>query len=142
MDTGGECYRRFLAGDEAGGFGNVLLRRGHAPHPVEGVRVERQVVDFTVIIRDGAVGIPVERDKSVHEVPYLLVVRVENVGPVLVHMDPFHFLAVDIAAQMGALLDHQAGLACLPRLVGEGGAEEARTDDQIVISFPCIHTWP
>ena len=52
----------------------------------------------------------------------------ENVGPVLVHLDAVDFLGVDVTGDVVALFDDLNALPPLGGFVGKGGAEEAGTD--------------
>ena len=58
-----------------------------------------------MIIRYRRIGKPVEPGKSVHIFPYLPVVRVEDVGSVLMHLDALHLFCVDIACDMRPFID-------------------------------------
>ena len=102
-----------------------LLGCGDAPHLVEGVHVEGQVVELALVVGHGGVGVAVKLNDGVHEVPHLLVGGVEDMGTILVDVDTFDILAIDIATQVGAFVYDEAGFACLTGFVGEGGAEEA-----------------
>ena len=74
------------------------LGGGHnAPHLVEGVHVEGQVVDLAVVVGHRAVGVAVELCKLVHILPHSLVVGVEDMGTVAVDIDALHALGVDVA---------------------------------------------
>ncbi len=100
--------------------------RGHnAPHLVEGVHVEGQVVDLAMVVGHRAVGVAVELCKLVHILPHSLVVGVEDMCAVAVHIDALHILGVDIARDMVALINDQTLFACLfwPR-----GQTRHRTD--------------
>ena len=114
-------------------LGLCLLGCGDAPHLVEGVHVEGQVVELALVVGYGGVGVAVELDDGVHEVPYLLVGGVEDMGTVFVDVDTFDVLAIDVTAEVGAFVYDEAGLACLTGFVGEGGAEEAGAYYQIIV---------
>ena len=103
-------------------FGPRLLRSRNTPHLVEGVHIEGKVVQFPLVIGDGRIRVPVERNEGIHEIPDLFVGRMENMGPICVDMDSFDFPAVQIAAQLGTLVDDKAALPLLLRKMGERGA--------------------
>ena len=69
------------------------------------------------------VGVSVERHDRVYEVPDGLVVGMEDVGTILMYVDAFDILAIDIAAQVWAFVYDEAFFALLLGLVGEGCAE-------------------
>lgn len=92
-----------------------LCRGQNTPHLVEGVHVERQVVKFPLVVGDGAVRVAVEFYDGIHEVPHPLVAGMEDVRTVLVYVDSLDVFAIDVTAQLRALVDDEAFLA---RLVG------------------------
>ena len=82
-----------------------LLGGGYSPHLIEGVHVEGQVVELALVVGHGGVGVAVELDDGVNEVPHLLVGGVEDMGSVFVDVNAFDILAIDIAAQVGAFVN-------------------------------------
>ena len=52
---------------------------------------------------------------------------------ILMHVDALDVLAIDVAAQVGALVYDEAPLALLVGEMGERGSEEAGAHDKIVI---------
>ena len=54
-------------------LGLSLLRSPHAPHLVECVHIERQVVELAFIVRDRAVSVSIELHNTIDKVPDLLV---------------------------------------------------------------------
>ena len=122
------------------GLGALLLDLGcgllgcyHAPHLVERVHVERQVVEPSLVVGHGRVGVSVEGHDAVDKVPHALVGGVEDVGAILVDVDALHILAIDVAAEVRALVDDKATGASLMGEVGEGGTEEAGAHDEVVV---------
>ncbi len=77
--------------------------------------------------------IVVELGKLVDVVPDFPVRGMENVGAVGVDVDAVFLLAVNVAADVAALVEDEAGFALLFGFVGEHGAEEAGADDEVVI---------
>ena len=53
----------------------------------------------------------------------------ENVGAVLVDLNPGNFLGVDISGNVIALFDHLHPLAALGRFISKGRAKQAGPDD-------------
>ena len=82
------------------------LRSRHSPHLIEGIHVEGQVVELALVVGDRRVGVAVELHDGVDEVPHLLAVRVEDMGTIFMDIDSFDGLAIDIAAQIGAFVNH------------------------------------
>ena len=56
-------------------------------------------------------------------------------GAVAVDVDAFQLLHVTVATDVVAAVDDQAALACIGGQPGEGGAEQAAADDQIVVGW-------
>ena len=95
------------------------LGGGDSPHLVEGVHVERQVVELSLVVGYGGVGVAVEFHEGVHEVPYFAVVGVEDVGSVLVDVDAADVFAPEVPACVAALVYYQYFPACLVEAVGD-----------------------
>ena len=104
-------------------FGLGLLRCGDAPHLVEGVHIERQIIELAMIVGDGAVGVSVKGHDGVYEVPDGPVVGMEDVGSILMDVDAFDILAIDIAAQVWAFVYDEEFFALLLGMVGESCAK-------------------
>ena len=75
----------------------------------------------------------VEFRKLVDIFPDFAVVCMENVGSVLMYMDPFHILCVHVSGDVWSLVDYEYRFSVLLCLVGEYSAVEAGTDYKIVI---------
>ena len=84
-----------------------LLGRDDSPHFIEGVHVEGERVELSAVVRDRGVGEAVEYGKLIHEVPHSPVVRVEDVGAVLVDMDMLNILCVDISGDIGTPVNNK-----------------------------------
>ena len=110
-------------------------RRRDAPHLVERVHVERQVVKLAFVIRDRAVRVAVEFDDGIYEIPYLLVARMENVGAVFMDVDALDIFAIDVSTQLCALVDDEALFAHFVGAVCKSCPEKAGTDNQIIVFF-------
>lgn len=110
-----------------------LLGGGDAPHLVEGVHVEGEVVEAAFVVGDGGVGVAVELYDGVDEVPHLFVGGMEDMCAILMDVDALDVLAIDVAAQVWAFVDDEARLALLAGEVGERGSEEPGAHDEIVV---------
>ena len=67
--------------------------------------------------------VAIEWNDRVDEIPYLLIIRMEDMGSVLMHMDAFDFFTIDIPAQLRTFVDDEAFLPVFMGEVGEGRAE-------------------
>ena len=84
--------------------------------------------------------ITVELHYGIDELPYFLIGGMKDMGTIFMDVDVFHQLTIDIAAQVGTLVDDQAPLVMPASHAGKGGSEQAGTDNQIVIRFHgCIY---
>ena len=117
-------------------FGLRSGRVGDTPHLAEGVHVEGQVVEASLVVGQGRIGVAVEGHQRIDEVPHPLVGGMEDMGTVLVHIDARHLLAIDIATQVGAFVYDQATPAGLAGPVGKSGAIQSGTDDEVI---PLLH---
>lgn len=72
-----------------------------------------------MVIGHRGIGEPVKRGEPVHVVPYLLQIRMENVGPVLVHMDSFYIFRVHISPDLGPLVNDKYFLSRFFRFMGK-----------------------
>ena len=116
-------------------FGHCFCRCGDTPHLIEGVHVERKIVEFSPIVGYRTVGISVELDDGIHKVPHLLVGGMEDVCTILVHIDSLDVFAINIASHMRALVNDQTFLACLSGEMGKCGTVEAGTDNEEIVLF-------
>jgi len=114
-------------------FGLGFLRGVDAPHLVEGVHVEGQIVELALVVGHRAVGVAVELYEGVDIVPDLLVGGVEDVRTVLVDIDALDVLAIDVAADMWPTVNYKAGLALGCGKVGKGGSVESSSNNQVVV---------
>lgn len=87
-----------------------------------------------MIISYRAICISVERNDGIDEIPGLLVVRMEDVSPILMDVDTFHLLTVYISAKMRPLLNDQAAFTISFGEMSECRAEETGSDNQIIES--------
>lgn len=105
------------------------LRRGpHAPHLIERVHVKRQVIKLPPVTRHGGIGIAVKLHDRVHEIPYRLVRGMEDMRPVLMDVDAFLALTIQVPTQVGTFVYHQATFPLPPGVIGESRPEQARAD--------------
>ncbi len=100
-------------------LGLCLRRRLYAPHAAKRVHIERQVVQLVLIHGHRGVDIMVKFRKLIDILPYFLIAGVENVGSVPVYVDAVHIFTVNISGDVVPLINHQAGLSRLLRLMGK-----------------------
>jgi hypothetical protein len=123
-------------------FGLCLCRCCDPPHPVECVHVEGEVVEASVGgFGYGAVGVAVEGDYGIDEIPHFAVGGVEDVCAVFVDVYPFDGLAVDVPSGVGAFVDDEASFAPAGGEVCECGAEQAGAYDEIVVGEGIFHKY-
>jgi hypothetical protein len=124
-------------------FGNLSLglsRGQDAPHLIEGVHIEGQVILLAFVIGYRGIGITVELDNGIGKVPDLLVGGMEDMGAILMDIDTLDVLTIDITTQMVALVDDQTLLAVKTGHAGKSGTIDAGSNNQIVVTFLHIHT--
>ena len=110
-----------------------LLRSRHAPHLVERIHVERKIEEPPLVVGHGGIRVPVELRKTIHEVPYPPVARMEDMRPILVHLYPPHLLGVHIPPDVRPLIDHQAPLPRPGKTMPHHGSGQPGTDNQVVV---------
>ena len=57
----------------------------------------------------------------------------EDMRAILVHMNAFHILTIDITAKLRPFVDDEAPLTHLVGEIGKGRTEETRADNQIIV---------
>ena len=102
---------------------------------MEGVHIERQIVELSAPVGHRTVGIAVAWYQMIDKGPHPLIGRMEDVCSVLMHIDTLHLSAMDIATRMLTSLYHQTTLACQASQMSKSGAHQSRTYYQIVISL-------
>ena len=94
------------------------------------------------------IGISVEFHYGVYKLPYFPVGSMEDVCPVLMHVDDMatvafcrcvYGLAIDIAASVVAFVYHETTLAVFACEVGESGAKESGSHYQIIVRRVLCH---
>ena len=81
----------------------------------------------------GTVCIAVEGYEAIYKIPNCLVGGVKNMGSILMNMDALNLFTLDVPAQMLAFLDYETLPARFPGEMGECGAIEAASYNQIVV---------
>ena len=105
----------------------------HAPHLIERVHVERKVVQLAPVVRDRAVRVAVERHKRIHEIPDSLVRGVENMRSICMDMDSLDIIAIDVPAEMWALVDNKSLFSLLFCKRCECRAVQAGADNKVIV---------
>lgn len=91
------------------------------------------VVEFVLVDGDRRIDVVVELGELIHVFPHWLERRVEDVRAIFMHVDAIDLFGVDIAADMIAAIDDQAGLSGSFRLMREHGTREASPHDKIIV---------
>ena len=98
--------------------------------------------ELAFIIGHRRVGVAVELNDGIDEIPHLLIGSMEDMRPIFMHIDALNILTIDISAQMWSLIYYQTSFALLMSQMGECGSKEAGTNDEIIIllhkSFACF----
>ena len=132
FEVGGICLIAFA--DLLRYSGGRLLGSEHVrPQFGEGVHVEGQVIALVFVARHGGVDEVVELSEGVDILPHLSVRSVEDVGAVLVDVYALHLLGIDVACDIGALVDDEHAFAPFIEFVCADGAVKAAADDEIVV---------
>ena len=92
-----------------------------------------EVPKLNKIVINMGVGEAVEHSELIHIVPHMLQIRMENMGPILVHMDALNVLRIHVSANLGSFVNNQHALSSLPCFVSKNCAKETGTDDKIII---------
>lgn len=82
-----------------------------------------------MVISDGGVGITVEWDEGIDEIPYCLVIRMEDVGTIFMDMDALNILAVYISAKISSFVYDKASFPIFSCEVGKCRSADSRTDN-------------
>ena len=77
------------------------------------IHVEREVIEFTFVVCNRRIGISVELDQGIYKIPRLAIVGVKYMCTVLVDINTFNLLAIDISPNVPALLNYQNFLTCV-----------------------------
>lgn len=104
-----------------------------APHSIERVHVEWQVIESSLVVSHRHQREAVELHETIHELPHLLIGSMKDMRPIQVHVDTLHVLAIHIATQMGALIYHQAPLPTISSKAGKRGSKEAGANYEVVV---------
>ena len=112
-----------------------FLRRHDTPHFIEGIHIEGQRIQLTVVIRYGGIGEAVEIRKLSYIIPDAGIAGMKNMSAIPMHMYPFDFFCIDIACHLRPAVNHQHALACLMRPLCKYSAEKPGANDQIIILF-------
>ena len=95
--------------------------------------MERQIIEFAFVVCHRRVGVAVELNDRVNEVPHLFIGCMEDVSPILMYVDALYVFAIDIATEMWSLIYHQTSFTLLMSQMGECGTEESGANYKIII---------
>ena len=110
-----------------------FLRSHYAPHFIERIHIERQGIELTVVISHRRIRETVKSGKPLHILPHIGQIRMENMSPVLVHLDPFDGLRIHISPDMGTLVNHQTFFARIRQFPGAHSPEKPGAYYQIIV---------
>lgn len=63
----------------------------------------------------------------------MLQIRMENMGPILVHMDALNVLRIHVSANLGTFVNNQHAPSSPLCFMGKNRAKETGADDKIII---------
>ena len=109
-----------------------LLRTGNPPHPIEGIHIKGEGVDFSLIVGNGGIGKAIKFRKAIHILPNLFIVGMENVGTVVMNHDAILLVAVNISPDMIPLVNDQNFFPPFLCLSCKNSAKKSRTYYQII----------
>ena len=81
-------------------LGNLSARffgRANPPHLRKSIHIERQIVDFAVIVSDRGVDVIIKLGKTINVIPHILHRRVENMCPVTMELNTVNIFGINIA---------------------------------------------
>ena len=82
------------------------------PHLIKGIHIERKTIQLTFIICNRAVCKSIELRKLCNIFPYFLIVCMENMCTILMYIDSFNFLCVNISGNVWTFVNHQNRFSC------------------------------
>lgn len=112
-----------------------LTRRLHAPKLLESIHIERQIIVLTLIVGYRIELKVVERNKTIHKLPYFLYLRMENMWAITMYADSVEIFTVDVSTYMVATVYYKTTPTGIGHKPCKSGTIEAGTDNQIVV-FP------
>jgi hypothetical protein len=134
FEVGGSVGEGALRVEERG---HVVRLEVGTEERVNSAQVDRHGVDLALARGEHTMPIAVELGKAVDVVPGVVVGAVEDVAAVLVNRDVgvFVVVAVAVAADVRASVDHHDGLSVFLCLLGKDGAEQTAAYNEIVIHY-------
>ena len=93
-----------------------LLRCHNSPHLIECIHVKRHRVQLAFVISNRRIGKSIKCCKTIYILPHLRIVCMENMCPIFVEIDSFHFLRINISRNIRTLVNNKdllSGIGCL-----------------------------
>ena len=84
-----------------------FFRSYHTPHFIEGIHIERQRIQFPMIVCNRTVRKTVKFRKLRDIIPYFLIIRMENMCAIFMNMDFLNLFRIYISCNIRTLVDHK-----------------------------------
>ena len=110
-----------------------FLRSYHTPEFVECVHVKRHIVNLTFVVRYRWICITIKFCKTIYIIPYGLIGCVENMRTILMNIDIFYLIGIDISCNMISFVNHQTCFSGFFCFVCKYSTKQSCSYDQIVI---------
>ena len=88
-----------------------------------------------MIIRHWRICKTVKFSKLIYILPYLSIICMKNMSSILMYLNAFHCLRINISCNIRSLIDHQNRLSCCLRLMSKNCSIQSCTYYQIIIHF-------
>lgn len=106
-----------------------LFRGVYPPHRMECIHIKGHIIQFPAVVGDWGIDIVIKRYKPVDIIPNPIMMRVENMRPIGMDVDPLHNVARHIPADFCTAFHHQACFPVLYCLLCKNAPEKARADN-------------
>ena len=121
--------RRFrITGTFAGYLFLCLGRSNHTPDLIEGIHIERQIINFVTVNGNGSIGEAVKICKAIHVGPYCCVACVKNMGAIAMNIDTSYTFGKNITGDMIPFVYNQTFFSSFTGFMGKNGAEKSRAN--------------
>ena len=114
-------------------FGCSLLWRYDTPHLVERVHVERQGVQFALVVGHGGVREAIKLGKLCNIIPNLFIIGMEDMSTILMNIDPFNILSINISRNIRSLVNNKHLFTMCLSFMSKYSTIQARSHYQIIV---------
>lgn len=100
------------------------------------IHIKRHIVHLAFIVCYRAVRITVKCCKLSNVVPHIFITCVENMCPILMHLDSFHLFCINVSTDMRTPLYDETALSCLHSLMGKDCSIKPSPYNNIIVHNP------